>query len=260
MPTFVQNNLQQSLLLHLITFSPPVLYIVDWLLHVSDASYAGRQLCILVCRKFSEVNAVHCILTSISISYKSDNYCCLGRARYGIRWYSTRYVRPQTITHVGTVQQTLGRYYVGMVQKSGRYMILACTLPPGCRLVVRVLPSLYEYLPHVSFLHLSLTHLSEVRIYMFVRRKKLIKNPFGKFYINLFVTCTMHILPFVSVYLFCHLSKYFMHTIMLLNHVDFPICFLCFNFSCIFWCTSYVYLYVTQFFYRSNYLLGYHII
>ena len=32
---------------------------------------------------------------------------------------SISYVRHSTITHVGTVQQTLGRYLVGTVQKSG---------------------------------------------------------------------------------------------------------------------------------------------
>ena len=54
---------------------------------------------------------------------KSDNYGCLGRVPYGIFRYSTRYVRHGTITQIGTVQQTPGRYKVGTVQKSGRYMI-----------------------------------------------------------------------------------------------------------------------------------------
>ena len=40
---------------------------------------------------------------------EKKNYCCLGRVPYGIRRYSTRYVRHSTITHVWTVQQTLER-------------------------------------------------------------------------------------------------------------------------------------------------------
>ena len=68
---------------------------------------------------------------------QSDNYCCLGRVLYSIGRCSTRYVRHGTITHVGTVQQTPRCYKVGTVQKSGRYMILACTIPPCCWLVVR---------------------------------------------------------------------------------------------------------------------------
>ena len=56
--------------------------------------------------------------TRLSHKCKSDHFCYLGRVPYGIRRYSTMYVRHGTITHAGMLLSRNGT-------TTGRYMILA---------------------------------------------------------------------------------------------------------------------------------------
>ena len=110
------------------------------ILHFCIYNFASIDVALKKLKKIKQNSASNHAEITWSIIYKtpdhaplSDHFCCLGRVPYGIRQYSTRCVRHGTITHVGTVQQTRDVIKSEQVQKSGRNMILACTVPPGVR-------------------------------------------------------------------------------------------------------------------------------